>query len=180
MASCAILQWMIRFVILFLGLFVIQIRGFDDLSGVRIDTPSVIKEFNGGLIVIKAKDEVTVRLFGTRLHDLKNIRITKSQQSCSSADVVGTITGDSLTEVSPPTATFNYKFPDYSTTYYFCFEWRTSVMRARMEPVTEWNRTSANSGANRVARQATGSFVHQGTYAFLSVSTAQKSWWWGG
>jgi len=155
-------------------------NGFYDLVGLRIDTASAIKDIDkDGLIIIKANTNVTIRFFGTRLQDLANIRITKSVQSCAIGDSIATISADSLIERSPPTATLNVRFPDYFTTYYFCFEFKVRT-RARADPLRNRTETtisfSDTNETGRIARSATENFLHQGSDKFRSVATAAKSW----
>jgi len=153
-------------------------NGVDDLSGVRIDTASAIRDFDNGLITIKANTNVTIRFFGTRLQDLKNVRITRSVQSCVPGDAVGTISADQLIELSPPTATLNFRFPDYATTYYFCFEWlRPSAQSKAWMEARHMNNGTRPPLRERPPRDATeGLFMHQGSARFLSVATASRSW----
>jgi len=158
-----------------------RINHFEDLIGLRVDTASAIKDFDRGLIIIKANTNVTVRFFGVRLQDLKTVRITKSVQSCAIGDSIVNIGGDSIIEMSPPTASINVRFPDYSTTYYFCFEFRNGLngLRARADPtglnITELTISHSDSKM-RVERDAGNVFLHQGTAPWRSIATAQRSW----
>lgn len=111
-----------------------------------------------GLIIVKPYQNVTVRLFGTRLHELKTVRVTDNRVLCSlDTTIQQPVSADALLELSPNTATFTFKFPHHSTTYCFCFEWR------RMLSAVDDGRTE-------------GLFFHQGEHPFCCVATVRKSW----
>jgi hypothetical protein len=110
---------------------------------------------------------------------LKNVRITRSVQSCAIGDSVATISGDALIEMSPTTAALNAKFPDYTTTYCFCFKWRhqNGLTRARTDPRDVYNGNATRSaGVARFARDASEAYIHQGSGRHLCVATGQRSW----
>lgn len=68
---------------------------------------------------------MTIRLFGTRLHDLARVYVSTHRRQCSEDHYVHqSVEAESFEEQGPHTVTFAFRFPWPRRQYYFCFEWK--------------------------------------------------------
>lgn len=87
-----------------------------------------------GLLVVKPNVTMTVRLFGTKLHELAKVYVTTNKRQCShEAFVHQAIEAETFAEMSPHTVTFSFRFPWPKRQYYFCFEWRDENLRGVLQ-----------------------------------------------